>query len=849
MEALTGCTRDELIGAPFKTFFTDPERAEAGIRLALSKRKVTDYELNARDRVGKETVVSYNATTLYDRDRRLQGVFAALREITERKQYERSLREATHRAEHANSAKSEFLANMSHEIRTPLNAVIGLGYLLEHTSLSEDQRQLLAKIQFGGRALLGVINNVLDLSKIEAGEMSLEDEPFDLPDLIRDLGQMLAPQASAKGIELLVQSAPSLPRIVNGDACRLRQILTNLLGNSIKFTETGHVELKACSTELSSDRVRLRCTVQDTGIGIEPAALKSLFMPFTQADASTTRRFGGTGLGLSIARRFVELMGGEIGVSSGVGEGSTFWIEVPLRIAHDADTAIGKRGLKILIADSSGDTPDRLVAMTRALGWNPQVTESGEQLIELMSAMQPGSWPDVLILDMHLHDMDAHQLIARLEKECSKGELPPAIIVADFAQSYMTHDQLMRATDVLLTRPLTSSALFNAVNASVSKQPDSLDRVLQCTNFDELRAQWLAGVRILVVDDSDINLEVAQRILENQGATVKTCSDGLAALEYVRAHHQVLDIVLMDVQMPVLDGNEATRRIREELQLSMLPIVALTAGALVVERQRALEAGMDDFISKPFDPQALIRKVRRLVEKVRGEPISMVILDAPATREADTRPQLMPSIDAAVVQQMFGEDLLLFKSLLLRLLQEYTDFTVPIRVSADDPMMSARLMGRAHKLKGSAGMIGATEIVRLAGATEKALHQQRPNDVVEGLLARLGSALATLRKEAAPYLQEQARVADNRPTASSGSKADTSQIDDLCVLLERQDLGALETFKSLSPSLSELLGALRFNRLCDAIENLDFRHSLQLLGEVRLTKTPDLLSIPSEVQA
>src|ERR1700724_666871 len=282
MEALTGCTRDELIGAPFKTFFTDPERAEAGISLALSKRKVTDYELTARDRNGKETVVSYNATTLYDRDRRLQGVFAAVREITERKQYERSLREATYRAEHANSAKSEFLANMSHEIRTPLNAVIGLGYLLEHTTLNEDQRQLLTKIQFGGRALLRVINNVLDLSKIEAGEMSLEEEPFDLPELVRDLSQMLAPQAAAKGIELIVQSAPGLPRMVNGDASRLRQILTNLLGNSIKFTAAGHVELKVFCREQSSDRIRLSCTVQDTGIGIEPAALEGLFRPFTQ---------------------------------------------------------------------------------------------------------------------------------------------------------------------------------------------------------------------------------------------------------------------------------------------------------------------------------------------------------------------------------------------------------------------------------------------------------------------------------------------------------------------------------------------------------------------------------------
>jgi PAS domain S-box-containing protein len=847
MESLTGCTRDELIGAPFKTFFTDPDRAEAGIRLALSKRKVTDYELNARDRLGKETVVSCNATTLYDRDRRLQGVFAALREITERKQYERSLREATHRAEHANSAKSEFLANMSHEIRTPLNAVIGLGYLLEHTSLSEDQRQLLTKIQFGGRALLGVINNVLDLSKIEAGEMLLEDEPFDLPDLIRDLGQLLAPQASAKGIELLVQTAPSVPRIVNGDASRLRQILTNLLGNSIKFTETGHVELQVFCTEVGSDRLRLRCTVQDTGIGIEPAALERLFTPFTQADASTTRRFGGTGLGLSIARRFVELMGGEIGVTSKLGAGSTFWIETPLRIVHDTDSAIGKHGLKILIADSSADKPDRLVAMTRALGWTPQVTKSGEQLIGIMSAAQPGAWPDVLILDLYLCDMDAHRLLARLERECSNGELPPAIVVADFAQSYMAHDQLIRTKDILLTRPLTSSALFNAVNAIVSKEPDSLDRVLQCTNFDEVHAQWLPGVRILVVDDSDINLEVAKRILENQGAMVDTCSDGLAALEYVRANHQLLDIVLMDVQMPVLDGNEATRRIREELQLTALPIIALTAGALTVKRQRALEAGMNDFITKPFDPQALIRKVRRLVENARGEPISMVILDAQPAGETDNRPKLMPSIDAGIVQQMFGEDLLLFKSLLLRLLQEYTDFAVPIRVSPDDQTMHARLMGRAHKLKGSAGMIGATEIVRLAGATEKAFQQGRPVDVVEGLLARLASALVTLSDEAAPYLKRQAESEATDSSADSGSVADTAHIDELCALLERQDLAALEKFKSLSLSLSDVLGALRFDRLRDAVDNLDFRQGLQLLCEARSKETHIAPSTASEI--
>jgi PAS domain S-box-containing protein len=838
MEALTGCTRDELIGAPFKTFFTDPERAEAGIKLALSKRKVTDYELTARDRDGKETVVSYNATTLYDRDRRLQGVFAAVREITERKQYERSLREATHRAEHANSAKSEFLANMSHEIRTPLNAVIGLGYLLEHTTLNEDQRQLLSKIQFGGRALLGVINNVLDLSKIEAGEMSLEDEPFDLPELVRDFGQLLAPQAAAKGIELIVQCAPAMPRTVKGDASRLRQILTNLVGNSIKFTESGHVELKVFCTEQSSDRTRLRCTVQDTGIGIEPAALERLFTPFTQADASTTRRFGGTGLGLSIARRFVELMGGEIGVTSTVAVGSTFWIEIPLRVAHDFDGTLSAHALNIIVVDSGGDAPERLLAMARALGWSPKVAETGEQLLAAMSNTQPNAWPDVLILELHLHDMDAHQLIARLEKECAHGQLPPIIVVADLAQSYMDHEQLMRSTDIMLVRPLSSSALFNAVNAAVSKQPDSLERVLQSTKFDELRAQWLAGVRVLVADDSDINLEVAQRILEKQGAIVTTCSDGLAALEHVRVHHQILDLVLMDVQMPALDGNEATRRIRDELQLKTLPIVALTAGALVGERQRALEAGMNDFISKPFDPQALIRKVRRLVEQARGEPIAMVILDAEPARRASEGP-LMASIDAGVVQQMFGDDLPMFKSLLARMLRDFADLALPIAVSPDDETTRSEIKARAHKLKGSAGMIGATKVMRLAGAAEMALQEGRPADLVEGILAQLALALTTLREEAERLLAKPEPIAIAGAELVQRPNIGNADIEELCELLECQNLAAIDKFGSLSPSLSDLVGAVRFDRLRDAIENLNFQLGAELLRETLLVGGPE----------
>src|ERR1700722_3229098 len=756
-------------------------------------------------------------------------IVGAIQDITERCKLEHRLRDAIAIADKASKSKSEFLANMSHEIRTPLNAVIGLGYLLEQTSLSEDQRQFLSKIQFAGRALLGVVNNVLDLSKIEAGEMSLEDQPFDLIELVRDVSQMLLPQAAEKGIELMIRPAASLPRMVMGDALRVRQILTNLLNNAIKFTERGHVTLAAFCTEQGAGRIRLRCEVADTGIGIEPAACERLFTPFTQADASTTRRFGGTGLGLSIARRFVELMGGEIGVASTPGVGSTFWMEIPLRTAPDVGGSLTANGLRILVLDSQGDAPQGLGAMVRALGWSPRVVETAEQLASVMNDPQESARPDALIVDLHHRGADVHALIGRIEESCVYGEMPAIIVVAESEQAYLSHKELMRPSDVLLVRPVTSSALFNAINLAMSRRPEINERVFVSTNFDELHAQWLSGVQVLVVDDSDINLEGAQRILEKQGAVVTTCSDGPSALAYLRTCRRHIDLVLMDVQMPALDGNEVTRRIRRELRLDALPIVALTAGALVGERQRSLDAGMNDFISKAFDPQVLIRKVRRLVETARGEPIPMVFDDKKADSEPNDRP-FMRSIDAAVVQQMFGDDLSLFKSLLARMLRDYADFALPQAVSLTDRDACRRLTDRAHKLKGSAGMIGATNVMRYAGAVERALQDSRPPEAVEGILKKLAAALTTLRDEAKVLSDEvPLKTASAGGDSANDRRIDTADLDELCSLLESQNLAALDKFALLSPGLAQLLDAAQFERLRGAVENLDFQIGAELL--------------------
>src|ERR1700693_2177490 len=332
MEALTGCTRDELIGAPFKNHFTDPERAEAAIKRVLSEKSVTDYELTARARDGKQTVVSYNATTFYDRNRTLQGVFAAARDVTERKRVEAELQQAKAAAESASRTHSDFLASMSHEIRTPLNAIIGIADLLAKTPLAPEQDKYVQIFRRAGDNLLNLINDILDLSKVEASQLELERTGFSLGDHLEKVMEMVAARAQEKGLTLVCEIAPNVPADRVGDPTRLRQVLLNLLGNAIKFTESGKVSLRVEPDQDSSVPTALRFTVSDTGIGIPGEKLGRVFERFTQADSSTTRRFGGSGLGLTISKRLVELMGGRIWAESSVGEGSVFAFAVPLEI-------------------------------------------------------------------------------------------------------------------------------------------------------------------------------------------------------------------------------------------------------------------------------------------------------------------------------------------------------------------------------------------------------------------------------------------------------------------------------------------------------------------------------------
>jgi PAS domain S-box-containing protein len=484
MEALTGCTRDELIGAPFKSHFTDPERAEAGIKLVLAEKKVTDYELTACARDGKQTVVSYNATTFYDRGRTLQGVFAAARDVTERKRVEAELQQAKAMAETASQTKSDFLASMSHEIRTPMNAIIGIADLLAKTHLSAEQNNYVQIFRRAGDNLLNLINDILDLSKVEASQLELERTGFSLNDLLEKVKEMVAMRAHEKGLALICEIAPNVPDDLVGDPTRLRQVLLNLLGNAIKFTESGEVALRVTPDADGSVPGVLQFTISDTGIGIADEKLGAVFERFTQADSSTTRRYGGSGLGLTISKRLVELMGGCIHVESGMGKGSVFSFALPLEIGtgtmRRVPVAVGPGPepplppLRILLVEDSTD--NRTITMAY-LQDTPYVIEIAENGAVAYTKFTGGRY-DLVLMDRQMPVMDglAATRAIREWEQANHRALTPIIALTASALKGDQEKFVAAGCTAYLTKPIKQAVLLQAINEHSGVPPPSSEK-------------------------------------------------------------------------------------------------------------------------------------------------------------------------------------------------------------------------------------------------------------------------------------------------------------------------------------------------------------------------------------
>lgn len=730
VQRVIGVSRDEFVRRRGGLLTDNPINQASLQRLQQPREAVSaQFEFEVRDDEGRLHRLECTEVVVRDKQGRISAIDGIARDVTAQRRLEAELRQARDQAEAANRSKSQFLANMSHEIRTPMNAVIGMATLLSKSPMTSRQRSQLSQLEASARMLLGIIDDILDLSRIEAGRLSIVQSEFSLDELLTDLTALVGQRARDKQLDVLIDCDPAVPSHLVGDAMRLQQVLVNLVVNAIKFTERGAVVVEIGLLARDGDAVMLRFAVRDSGIGIPPEQLPRLFEHFTQMDESSTRQHGGAGLGLAISKRLVELMGGKIGAESEPGRGSTFHFSARFSaVAGDAPAqpAALRDGLRALVVDDSPVARDVFGHMLESLRFEVTLADSAERALDLVHHSHTPF--DLLLIDFRLPGQNGLDAVRELRR---RRRLPASLMVTAYGDESLAAEAERSGVDVFLHKPVSPSTLFDAALRALHSK-GGLPGEAPTAEQHVQGGRFAPGQRVLLAEDNEINRQVAGELLSGLGLEVVMAENGRVALQRLQAGP--IDLVLMDVQMPELDGIEATRLIKQDARLAKLPVVALTAHAMASDRERFLAAGMDDYLAKPIDERALVRALSRWLKREARERATET---AGAANRASAGEQLpaLPGIDVdAALARVNGKQALLFK-----LLQEFRQRHrhSAARLAELLPQDRDAALALAHTLKGAAATLGANGVADAARELEQQMRQGQSEISVQALRAAL----------------------------------------------------------------------------------------------------------------